>query len=256
MCASRAARPMEELCSMAPYSDAGGAAAYTRASGGRSPPRSNGRASPAVTIMITLKRRLAVADSPAGTSPLDLPDLRNVYGFEEAKYVLEIAAAGGHRLHFIGSGRQGIEALTVCLATLLPDPPLMSGACIVESPAAADMEVPVEHWQAGRPGAQIESTATVRARVDVARRRQRQRQELENARLASSDLERVAQLDFESKLTLQQTIQAQALSSRQVLQATRIARSIADLRASDTIAKIDLLVALIYIPGLRRWTCD
>ncbi|MCL2785250.1 MAG: YifB family Mg chelatase-like AAA ATPase, partial [Propionibacteriaceae bacterium] len=54
-------------------------------------------------------------------APLQAPDLKDVVGLTQAKYALEVAAAGRHHLYFHGPPGVGKALLASCLPTILPD---------------------------------------------------------------------------------------------------------------------------------------
>jgi len=58
--------------------------------------------------------------APARATRVDGPDLRDVVGQEAAKRALEIAAAGGHGLAFVGPPGSGKTMLARCVPGLLP----------------------------------------------------------------------------------------------------------------------------------------
>jgi magnesium chelatase family protein len=86
-----------------------------------------------------------------------------------------------------------------------------------------------------------ESSECVRARVLEARERQKQRQIrgdvrcFINSRLSSPELERVARLDSASKRLLETSITQLGLSARAFVRVLRVARTIADLEASECV---------------------
>lgn len=66
--------------------------------------------------------QVLTAPEPAGVAvPEHVPDLSQVRGMETAKRALEIAAAGGHNLLFIGPPGAGKSMLAARLPALLPD---------------------------------------------------------------------------------------------------------------------------------------
>ncbi len=70
-------------------------------------------------------------------STLDLPDLRDVKGQETAKRALEIAAAGGHNLLFVGPPGAGKSMLAARLPSILPpmSPPELLELAMIRSVA-------------------------------------------------------------------------------------------------------------------------
>jgi magnesium chelatase family protein len=94
-----------------------------------------------------------------------------------------------------------------------------------------------------------EPSAVVRKRVEAARERQRARRDagvttaLLNAHLSTKDLERLCVLDEESSKGLAEVMRAQGLSARAYAKILRVARTIADLRGAETIARDDVIQA-------------
>ncbi|MFC7405260.1 YifB family Mg chelatase-like AAA ATPase [Georgenia alba] len=58
---------------------------------------------------------------PRPPAPLVVPDLRDVRGQEEARFALEVAAAGGHHLFLLGAPGTGKSMLAARLPGILPD---------------------------------------------------------------------------------------------------------------------------------------
>jgi magnesium chelatase family protein len=83
--------------------------------------------------------------------------------------------------------------------------------------------------------ADAEPTAQVRARVLAARALQRSRQGAENGRLASADVAAVCQVAPAAHRTLMAAVDRLGLSARGFHRALRVARTVADLAASDRV---------------------
>ncbi len=91
-----------------------------------------------------------------------------------------------------------------------------------------------------------ESSARVRARVNAARARQAARSPRTNAALESAELQRFCALDAASSERLYTAVERLRLSARAHDRILRVARTIADLDASDAIAPAHLYEALNY----------
>ena len=76
-----------------------------------------------VSLLNHLKGTQVLPQPPAGEAapPVSGPDLKQVKGQETAKRALEIAAAGGHNLLFVGPPGAGKSLLASCLPGILPD---------------------------------------------------------------------------------------------------------------------------------------
>ena len=91
-----------------------------------------------------------------------------------------------------------------------------------------------------------ESSAPVRERVLAARRRQLDRQGCLNAQLKPSRLRQMAALDAASRQTLERWAEQRGLTARGFHRAWRVARTSADLDASEHIGERHVLEALGY----------
>lgn len=118
-----------------------------------------------------------------------------------------------------------------------------------------DLLVPVRRIdpvQLLRPHQAGESSTTVRERVCEARQRQQQRQQCTNARLSHQQLLDTCQLDSSSQTTLEQAATAMQLSMRACHRILRVARTIADLAAAQSVTSEHLGEALAYrLQGLN-----
>jgi magnesium chelatase family protein len=93
-----------------------------------------------------------------------------------------------------------------------------------------------------------ESSATVRARVVLARERQLKRQGYVNALLDGGDMDKYVVLNDELTAFLNTAAEKMGLSARGYNRIKRIARTIADLRGDDNIIMSDIAEALSYRP--------
>ncbi len=97
-----------------------------------------------------------------------------------------------------------------------------------------------------RGGAPVESSASVRERVMAARRRQLTRVGKPNALLASREIELHCALSQGGQDLLERAVERLGLSARGYHRILRVARTIADLAAADTIADTHLAEAIGY----------
>jgi magnesium chelatase family protein len=97
--------------------------------------------------------------------------------------------------------------------------------------------------QASRGG---ESSEAVRARVEQARERQRQRSGGYNATLSNPRIESSCRLDESGRRLLEQAIDRLGLSARAYHRVLKVARTIADLAAEETIRTTHLAEAVQY----------
>jgi magnesium chelatase family protein len=108
----------------------------------------------------------------------------------------------------------------------------------VEVPA-----VPYRDLALGEPG---ESSASVRERVEAARDVQRRRSPRPNARLTGPELAAAAPLDPDGHRLLERAVERLALSARAIDRVRRLARTIADLDASEGVRAPHVAEALQY----------
>jgi len=117
--------------------------------------------------------------------------------------------------------------------------PLMDRIDIqIEVPA-----VPVDELQKRAAG---ESSASVRVRVEAARDRMNARQGKPNAQLESSEVEEHCAMDDKSIAMMRRAVDRLGLSARSYHRTLKVARSIADLVDSESIASVHLAEAIGY----------
>jgi magnesium chelatase family protein len=123
----------------------------------------------------------------------------------------------------------------------------VSGPLLDRVDLVVDMPRPPAAVLSSTPG---ESTAVVAARVAAARERQRRRQGAENARVARPD-RLLAALGAAERRLLEQAAEHFGLSLRAVHRALRVARTIADLEATEGVGERHLQEALSFrLPAL------
>ena len=99
-----------------------------------------------------------------------------------------------------------------------------------------------------------EPSAPIRARVEQARKRQIKRQGCLNARLGNRELSRFCRIDELSASLLADAIDKLRLSARSYHKLLRIARTLADLEAAESIAAAHISEAISYRQQERqRW---
>jgi magnesium chelatase family protein len=108
------------------------------------------------------------------------------------------------------------------------------------------VEVPALTYRELTAKAAGESTAMVRARVEETRQRQYARGPRPNARLSTPDLARVAVLDNDGHRILERAVERLALSARAIERVRRLARTIADMEASEQVLGPHVAEALQY----------
>ena len=103
--------------------------------------------------------------------------------------------------------------------------------------------IPTALLQQAQPG---ESSAEVQQRVLLARQRQQQRQGCSNAMLEGDARDRVCALGAAEQAWLLQACERLQLSARGYHRVLKLARTIADLAAADSIGRVHLLEAIGY----------
>lgn len=103
--------------------------------------------------------------------------------------------------------------------------------------------LPAEDLLHGKPA---ESSFDIRQRVLAARARQYQRQNKVNARLSVHELDSVANISIEAKTALSELLDKLQLSARSFHRMLRIARTIADLSADETVSKAHILRSIAF----------
>jgi magnesium chelatase family protein len=115
------------------------------------------------------------------------------------------------------------------------------------------IEVPrVDHEALSRPDPEAETSASVRARVERARRLQLERQARPNALLGNRELEAVGGLQPRDTELLRQAMERFKLSARAYHRILKVARTIADLASAERIETAHLMEALSY-RTMDRW---
>ncbi|MBD3639918.1 MAG: YifB family Mg chelatase-like AAA ATPase [Marinobacter sp.] len=108
------------------------------------------------------------------------------------------------------------------------------------------VEVPVQSGDVlMQSGTEEETSAAVRARVELARVRQRERGQL-NALLSGRALQDACLLDADSERMLAGAMERLGLSARALHRILRLARTLADLEAAETVSHAHLVEALGY----------
>ena len=114
------------------------------------------------------------------------------------------------------------------------------------------IEVPAVSAEVLQKAPDGESSATIRLRVSDARARQQVRQGKPNAQLTSKEIDHHCQPDAAGAALLKQALHRLNLSARGYHRVLRVARSIADLAGSETIAASHIAEAVQY----RRFAKD
>ncbi|MCL2748496.1 MAG: YifB family Mg chelatase-like AAA ATPase [Alphaproteobacteria bacterium] len=109
----------------------------------------------------------------------------------------------------------------------------------------------VNPWEMSTDATPRETSATVRSRVIAAREKQLTRQGKMNAHLDGKELDAAVALTNELTEFLNNAAEKMGMSARGYQRIKRIARTIADLRGSDTVEMQDLAEAISYRPIKR-----
>jgi len=122
----------------------------------------------------------------------------------------------------------------------------------IEVPALrpADLLAPVGGATPGSPASRPESSATVAARVRLARDRQAARQGRPNALLAAAGLETGLPLAESSRSLLEQVADRLGWSARSLHRVTKVAMTVADLAGAHEVAASHMAEAVQYRRGL------
>jgi magnesium chelatase family protein len=111
-----------------------------------------------------------------------------------------------------------------------------------------DMHVPVRALRQGELQSKSlgDGTATIRARVELARARQVKRQGKTNHQLSAPELERYCELTNGDKQLLEQAINKLGLSTRAYHRVLKLARTLADMNDREQLNTVDITEALSY----------
>ncbi len=117
------------------------------------------------------------------------------------------------------------------------------------------IEVPRVDFEKLSSVAPAENSATIKKRVEQARRIQQKRFQdtpyITNSEMSSEAVKKFCQIDEESKKILRQAVNSMYLSARVYFRILKIARTIADLAGSEEIKPIHIAEALQYRPKLE-----
>ena len=112
------------------------------------------------------------------------------------------------------------------------------------------VEVPAVHFEELRARAEAEPSGAVKERVDAARERQHQRfasnSKMCNARMGPDEMRKFCELDESSAELMKQAFDAMGLTARSYDRILKVARTIADLDASDEIQPQHIAEAIQY----------
>ena len=112
------------------------------------------------------------------------------------------------------------------------------------------VEVPAVHFEDLRARAEAESSASVKERVDAARRRQHSRFQgkgsMCNARMGPEEMRQFCELDGACAALMKQAFDAMGLTARSYDRILKVARTVADLDGSETIQPQHIAEAIQY----------
>ena len=112
------------------------------------------------------------------------------------------------------------------------------------------VEVPAVHFEELRTRAEAEPSGEVKKRVDAARERQHQRfgsnSKMCNARMGPDEMRKFCELDESSAELMKQAFDAMGLTARSYDRILKVARTIADLDASEEIQPQHIAEAIQY----------
>jgi magnesium chelatase family protein len=111
------------------------------------------------------------------------------------------------------------------------------------------VEVPAVHFEDLRSRAEAEPSASVKARVNAARKIQNDRfggGSMCNARMGPDEMRRWCDLSEESAALMKNAFEAMGLTARSYDRILKVARTVADLDGSDTIAPEHIAEAIQY----------
>ncbi len=112
------------------------------------------------------------------------------------------------------------------------------------------VEVPAVHFEDLRSRAEAEPSANVKHRVDEARKRQHQRfrddGNMCNARMGPEEMRQFCELDEKCAALMKQAFDAMGLTARSYDRILKVARTVADLDASEQIQPKHIAEAIQY----------
>lgn len=111
-------------------------------------------------------------------------------------------------------------------------------------------KVKTQEFKIGEVPASKETSHDVKKRVEAAKKRQLLRfsgkKITSNSEMTTNELNTFCKLDSETEAILKKAVDAMNLSARSYYRILKLARTIADLEASETIEKSHILEALSY----------